>query len=40
MTANRVVELVKGRKELSTVIRGKLELVLKVGPEYAKKGFG
>jgi len=40
LTASRVVELVKGRKELSTVIRGKLELALEVGQEYAKKGFG
>ena len=39
LTANRVVELVKGRKELSTVIQGRLTLSLKLGAEYAKKGF-
>merc|ERR1719186_1086188 len=39
LTANRVVELVKSRKELSTVIQGRLTLSLKLGAEYAKKGF-
>merc|ERR1712096_123273 len=39
LTANRVVELVKGRKELSTVIQGRLTLSLKLGAEYAEKGF-
>jgi len=38
-TANRVVEMVKGRKELSTVIKGRLELCLDLGPEYGEKGF-
>jgi len=39
LTASRVVEMVKGRKELSTVIQGRLALSLKLGAEYAKKGF-
>jgi len=30
---------VKGRKELSTVIQGRLTLSLKLGAEYAEKGF-
>eukprot|EP00092_Neocalanus_flemingeri_P038083 GFUD01041453.1.p1 GENE.GFUD01041453.1~~GFUD01041453.1.p1 ORF type:complete len:392 (-),score=127.69 GFUD01041453.1:147-1322(-) len=39
LTASRVVELVKGRKELSTIIQGRLGLTLKLGEEYVKKGF-
>jgi hypothetical protein len=39
LTANRVVEMVKGRKELSTVITGRIGLSLKLGAEYTKKGF-
>ena len=39
LTANRVVEVVKGRKELSTVIMGTMGLTLKLGEEFTKAGF-
>jgi len=39
LTANRVVEVVKGRKELSTVIMGKMGLTLKLGEEFTAAGF-
>jgi len=39
LTANRVVEMVKGRKELSTVITGKMGLSLKLGEEFTEAGF-
>merc|ERR1719318_2466465 len=39
LTASRVVEVVKGRKELSTVIMGKMGLSLKLWEEYINAGF-
>ena len=39
LTANRVVEVVKGRKELSTVIMGTMGLTLKLGEDFTTAGF-
>jgi len=39
LTASRLVEMVKGRKELSTVITGRLGLTLKLGKEYTDAGY-
>merc|ERR1712059_135982 len=38
LTASRVVELVKGRREMSTALRGSLTLQLKVSSFYTKQG--
>ena len=39
LTASRVVEMVRGRKELSTVITGRLGLSLKLGKEFTEAGY-
>jgi len=39
LTSSRVVEMVKGRKSLSTVIMGKLDLSVKLKKEYTQKGI-